>query len=152
MSCGLPLWHSGQEPVCRCGGHRFDPWSGKISHAAEQLRLCTTMTKPTLYSLRAEYWSPCSTAREATSMRSPHMATKSSPHSLQLEKPMRCNEDPGPKTNECKNWWIVWHVSYVNKAVMKKSDIYIYGMLIKHSSRPGTMLSKVKSLSRYFLS
>ena len=31
-------------------------------------------------------WSPCSTTREATAMRSPRTATKSSPRSLQLEK------------------------------------------------------------------
>lgn len=29
VSCGLPLWHSGQESVCQCGGHGFDPWAGE---------------------------------------------------------------------------------------------------------------------------
>ena len=48
-------------------GFRIDPWSGKISHAT------TTET--------------CgSGTREATMMRSPCTAMKSSPHSLQLEK------------------------------------------------------------------
>ncbi|XP_061041051.1 RING finger protein 207 isoform X3 [Eubalaena glacialis] len=29
-------------------GHRFEPWSGKIPHAAEQLSPCTTTTEPAL--------------------------------------------------------------------------------------------------------
>ena len=33
----------------RIQGHRFDPWSGKIPHAAEQLSWCTTTTKPAHY-------------------------------------------------------------------------------------------------------
>ena len=28
--------------------HRFEPWSGKIPHAAEQLRPCATTTEPAL--------------------------------------------------------------------------------------------------------
>ena len=31
---------SGKESPCRCRRHRFDPWPGKIPHAAEQLCLC----------------------------------------------------------------------------------------------------------------
>ena len=27
-------------------GHRFDPWSGRIPHASEQLSLCATVTEP----------------------------------------------------------------------------------------------------------
>ena len=34
---GLPWWHSGWESACRCRGHGFEPWSGKIPHATEQL-------------------------------------------------------------------------------------------------------------------
>ena len=30
----------------QCRGHRFDPWSKKISHAMEQLRSCATITEP----------------------------------------------------------------------------------------------------------
>ncbi|XP_073644217.1 centromere protein M isoform X3 [Tursiops truncatus] len=29
-------------------GHRFEPWSGRISHATEQLSPCTTTTEPAL--------------------------------------------------------------------------------------------------------
>ena len=31
--------------VSPCRGHAFNPWSGKIPHATEQLSLCTTTTK-----------------------------------------------------------------------------------------------------------
>ena len=34
---GLPWWRSGWESACQCRGHRFEPWSGKIPHATEQL-------------------------------------------------------------------------------------------------------------------
>ena len=33
---GLPWWRSGWESACQCKGHGFEPWSGKIPHAAEQ--------------------------------------------------------------------------------------------------------------------
>ena len=55
-------------------GTRFDPWSGKISHAAEQLSLCATTT------------THAPQQREATAMRSPRTATKNSRCSPQLEK------------------------------------------------------------------
>ena len=32
--------------ACQCRGHGFDPWSGKIPHAAEQLSPCATTTEP----------------------------------------------------------------------------------------------------------
>ena len=43
-SPGLPWWLSGEESTCQCRRHRFDPWSGKIPHAAEQLSPCATTT------------------------------------------------------------------------------------------------------------
>ena len=36
---GLPWWRSGWESACQCRGHGFEPWSGKIPHAVEQLGL-----------------------------------------------------------------------------------------------------------------
>ena len=33
----LPWWHSGLESACQYRGHGFEPWSGKITHATEQL-------------------------------------------------------------------------------------------------------------------
>ena len=37
LQTGLPWWRSGWESACQCRGHGFEPWSGKIPHAAEQL-------------------------------------------------------------------------------------------------------------------
>ena len=34
---GLPWWRSGWESACQCRGHGFEPWSGRIPHAAERL-------------------------------------------------------------------------------------------------------------------
>ena len=34
--------------TCRCRGHGFDPWFGKIPHAMEQLSPCATTTEPVL--------------------------------------------------------------------------------------------------------
>ena len=45
---GLPWWHSGYESACQGRGHGFEPWSGKIPHAAEQLSPCATTTEPAL--------------------------------------------------------------------------------------------------------
>ena len=43
---GLPWWRSGWESACQCRGHGFEPWSGRIPHAAEQLGPCATTTEP----------------------------------------------------------------------------------------------------------
>ena len=43
---GLPWWRSGWESACQCRGHGFEPWSGKIPHAAEQLSPWATITEP----------------------------------------------------------------------------------------------------------
>ena len=45
---GLPWWLSGNESACQCRRHRFDPRSGKIPHAAEQLSPFTTTIEPVL--------------------------------------------------------------------------------------------------------
>ena len=47
-SLGLPCWSSGYESPCQCRGHRFDPWSGKIPQAMEQLNLCATTIEAVL--------------------------------------------------------------------------------------------------------
>ena len=44
-SPGLPWWRSGWEFACQCRGHGFEPWSGKIPHATEQLGLWATTTE-----------------------------------------------------------------------------------------------------------
>ena len=50
---GLPWWCSGWESTWHCRGHGFEPWSGRIPHAAEQLSPCATATEPALWSPRA---------------------------------------------------------------------------------------------------
>ena len=47
-SWGLPWWFSGKESAYQCRRHGFDPWSGKILYAMEQLSLCATTTEPVL--------------------------------------------------------------------------------------------------------
>ena len=42
----LPWWRSGWESACKCRGHGFEPWSGKIPHATEQLGPWATTTEP----------------------------------------------------------------------------------------------------------
>ena len=39
---GLHWWSSSKEFACQCRRHRFNPWSRKIPHAAEQLSPCST--------------------------------------------------------------------------------------------------------------
>ena len=46
QNIGLPGWCSGCESACQCRGHGFEPWSGKIPHAAEQLGPWATITEP----------------------------------------------------------------------------------------------------------
>ena len=43
---GLPWWRSRWESACQCGGHGFEPWSGKIPRVAEQLGPWATTTEP----------------------------------------------------------------------------------------------------------
>ena len=86
LKIGLPWWRSGWKSACRCRGHGFEPWSGKIPHAAEQLGPWATATEPArlepvLHNKRGrdserpahrdEEWPPLATTRE-----SPHTATK----------------------------------------------------------------------------
>ena len=82
----LPSWCSGWESACQCRGHGFEPWSGKIPHAAEQLGPWATTTEPmrlepVLHNKRGrnserpvhrdEEWPLLATTRE-----SPHTETK----------------------------------------------------------------------------
>ena len=49
----LPWGRSGWESAFRCRGHGFEPWSGKIPHAAKQLSSCATTAEPVLKSPQA---------------------------------------------------------------------------------------------------
>ena len=45
---GLPWWSSDKEYARHCRGPEFDPWSGNIPHAAEELSPCATTVEPIL--------------------------------------------------------------------------------------------------------
>ena len=79
---GLPWWRSGWESACQCRGHGFEPWSGKIPHAVEQLGPWTTTAEPARLepvlrnkrgrdserpAHRDEEWPPLAAARESPS-------------------------------------------------------------------------------------
>ena len=63
---GLPWWSSGKESTCQCGRHRFNPWSRKISHAAQQLSPCAVTIEAVLFSPGAP------TTESMCNYRSPH--------------------------------------------------------------------------------
>ena len=77
---GLPWWCRGWESACQCRGHGFEPWSGKIPHAAEQLGPRATIAEsarlePVLHNKRGrdserpvhrnEEWPPLAAIRES---------------------------------------------------------------------------------------
>ena len=97
---GLPWWRGGWESACQCRRHGFEPWSGKIPHAAEQLGPWATTTEPQLLSLRV--WSLCSATREAAMVRGPRTAMKSGPRSPQLEKALAQKRRPNTAKNKHK--------------------------------------------------
>ena len=90
---GLPWWRSGWESVCQCRGHGFEPWSGKIPHAAEQLGPWATITEPARL---------CSATREAAIVRGPRTAMKSGPRLPQLEKALTQKRRPNTAINKIK--------------------------------------------------
>ena len=77
---GLPWWRSGWESACQCRGHGFEPWSGRIPHAAERLGPWATIAEPARLepvlrnergrdsegpAHRDEEWPPLATTRES---------------------------------------------------------------------------------------
>ena len=70
---GFPQWLSGKESNCQCSRPGFDPWSGKIPHALEQLSSCATTTEPVPQS-------PGATTAEHTCPRA---------HAMRQEKPLQ---------------------------------------------------------------
>ena len=79
-NAGLPWWSSSKESTFQCKGPQFDPWSGEILHASWQLSPQAATPEP----MGHNYWSlgaqsPCSATQEATTMRSPSIATGESP-------------------------------------------------------------------------
>ena len=86
----------------QCRGHGFNPWSGKIPHAAEQLSPCTTTTETALWKPRATTTEPRATTTEARVLRllkpeclEPVLHNK---RSHRNEKPPHHNEEWPPLT------------------------------------------------------
>ena len=98
----LNWWLSSKESTHPCRRYEFNPWSGQVPHAAEQLSPSTTTTEPMFHTTEA-----CVPQLE------------SSPHSLPLEKSPHNNEDPAqPKINNiiffflsCKGHTLQWIVT-----------------------------------------
>ena len=86
---GLPSWLSGEEFSCRCRRHGFDPRSGKIPYALEQISLCATAT-----TLRSRAWKPqlLSPAPQQERTRKAQEATK-----------IRCSQKEVNTCNENQN-------------------------------------------------
>ena len=91
---GLPWWRSGWESACRCRAHGFEPWSGGIPRAAEQLGPCASQ----LLSLCV--WSLCSATGEAAVVGGPRTAMRSGPRSPQLERALAQRRGPNTAENE----------------------------------------------------
>ena len=98
IALGLPWWRSGWESACRCRGHGFEPWSGKIPHAADQLGPWATTTEP----VRLE--PVLRNKRGRDSERPAHRDEEWPPLAATRESPLKRNEDPTqPKINKLIN-------------------------------------------------
>ena len=81
MICRISLVVQWLRIYLQCKGHGFDPWSGKIPHALEQV------SRSVHHSYEAHMpYSPCSATREANAMRNHVPQLESSPSSPQLQK------------------------------------------------------------------
>ena len=95
---GLAWWLRGKEPTCQGRRHRFNPWSRKTPRDVEKLtcgpqQLSLCVPEPVLREKKPLQWG----AQE--------LQLKRSPHSLQLERSLRPNEDPAqPKINFFLKW------------------------------------------------
>ena len=90
---GLPWWRSGWESACQCRGQGFEPWSGKIPHAAEQLGPWATIAEPA-------HLEPVLHNKRGRGMRGPCTTMKSGPRSPQLEKALAQKRRPNTAINK----------------------------------------------------
>ena len=98
----LPWWLSIKESTCQCERHRFNPWSRKILHAAEQQSLCATTLSFELQNLACGL-EPVLCNQRSCCKEKPVHQTKSSPCSQQEGKNLWRNKDPAqPKIKKKK--------------------------------------------------
>ena len=103
LKIGLLWWLSGKEFACQCRRHLFNPWSGKIPHATEQLKPGSrNYWALTLQLLKPARSRACALQQERPPRWEAHAPQpESSPCLPQLEKNPRSNEDPAePKINK----------------------------------------------------
>ena len=109
---GFPGGSVGEESACQCRRLRFNPWSGKIPHAAERLNPWATNTEPVSQSPGAAATearvpeSLCSSTREATTTREqPWLATIREKH-MQQQRPSAAKNKKiiNLKSNKDLNW------------------------------------------------
>ena len=94
-SGGFSWYFSSKESAWQCRRHRFDPWSGKIPHAVEELSPGT----PQQLSLCSRAWELQLLIHMPQLLKSMYsrahaLQLESSPHLLQLKKSPLSNEDP----------------------------------------------------------
>ena len=89
------MWLSGKEFPCQCRRHGFDPWSGRIPHAPEQLSLCSRAPEPQL--LKPTLHRTCAPQEEPSEWKAHALQLESSSCSPQPEKSPRSNEDPAER-------------------------------------------------------
>ena len=94
---GLSQWLGGKESTCQWRRRRFDPWSGRIPHAAEQLNPCPTTIEPVLLS-------PCSATGEAAAMRSPRTTTREKPAQQWRPRTAKKERNTGKDGEQSQSW------------------------------------------------
>ena len=88
----LTWWLSGRKHICQCRRHEFNPWSRKISHAAEQLSPHTITTEPVLKAWELQLLRPTYPRTHAVQQEKPlqwetlTLQLESSPCSPQLDQ------------------------------------------------------------------
>ena len=127
------------------GGHRFEPWSGKIPHATRQLGLCATATEPACPSPRAvttEAWAPrASTLQQEKppQWEARALLLERSPCSLQLGNSLRT----ATKTQHSQKWILKNSLKSCNKTItFKKKKKKWPGVLSRHLSKEDTEVTK----------
>ena len=80
---GFPSWLCGKESACQCRRHGFDPWSGKIPRAVEQLSLCDTTNRSPCAAIR----SPLAATKPQCSQSIKNLKTKIKTHNETIAHP-----------------------------------------------------------------
>ena len=78
------------------GDSIFDPWFGKIPHATEQPSPCVSTAEP----VNHNYGIPCSTTREATTIRSLSIPTREQPLLASAKRSPHSSEDSAQPINK----------------------------------------------------